>query len=101
MADKRHPEPTASNENAPRARVRWAHGTAALGLVAIAGAVSCGAAGFGGVGAAMCPELGGGGDVLGAQFDMNARINAKVRAFVQASKDMANISAAIDRKSVV
>src|SRR4051812_11001075 len=80
--------------------VRWAHGTAALGVLAIAGAVSCGElGGLGNVGAVVCPELGGPGDVLSANFAANARANAKVRTFVQAAKDMAAVSAAIEAET--
>ncbi|KYF85708.1 hypothetical protein BE17_39600, partial [Sorangium cellulosum] len=45
-----------------------------------------------GVGEAVCPELAGPGDVLGASFSADARANAKVRTFVQAAKDMAAVS---------
>lgn len=37
---------------------------------------------------AACPELTGGGSALGANFDANASISAKVGAFVQAAKDL-------------
>jgi len=42
----------------------------------------------GAVRGAACPELTGGGSALGASFDANATINAKVGAFVQAAKDL-------------
>src|SRR5678809_204876 len=49
----------------------------------------------GGIGKALCPELSG-GDPLSAQYSVNARANAKIRAFVQASKDMAAVSLQIE-----
>src|SRR5689334_19036087 len=94
MPDKPGSDPSeASKATEQRAegggdRLKWARGTAALAIVAMAGAVSCGELGGLGAGAALCPELGG-GNALSANFDANARVNAKVRAFVQASKDMA------------
>ena len=45
---------------------------------------------------AFCPELSGNVDALQAQYSANARANAKVRAFVQAAKDMASVSAYIE-----
>src|SRR6185503_2086772 len=72
-------------------------GSVALAIFVAGAGVSCDQLGaLGGVGAAVCPELRGPGDVLGASFSGNVRANAKVRAFVQASKDMAAVSAAIE-----
>lgn len=76
----------------------WAQRAAAL-MVAGAGvatAAGCAELGLGKVGGAMCPELRGPGDVLSARFSGDLRANAKVAAFVQASKDMASVSAAIE-----
>jgi hypothetical protein len=47
---------------------------------------------FGALGAAACPPLMGGGDPLSMNFSANARANAKVRAFVAASKDLIQVS---------
>jgi hypothetical protein len=46
---------------------------------------------YGALGAA-CPQLTGGGDPLTMNFSANARANAKVRAFVAASKDLVELS---------
>jgi hypothetical protein len=43
-----------------------------------------------------CPALGPNVDALGAQFSANAQANAKIKAFVQAAKDMSQISAQIE-----
>lgn len=65
-------------------------------LVALSAAIGCDQFGQGGgFGKAMCPELGG-GDPLSAQFSANARANGKLRAFVQASKDLAAVSLHIE-----
>jgi hypothetical protein len=65
-------------------------------LLGCASLVSCDQFGkAGGLGGALCPELGG-GDPLSAQYSVNARANAKLRAFVQASKDMAAVSLQIE-----
>lgn len=65
-------------------------GLAALAIVASAAGLSCAELGrLEGVGEAVCPELRGPGDVLGAQFSAGARANAKVRTFVQAAKEAA------------
>jgi hypothetical protein len=48
-------------------------------------AASC--QGLGGLGTAACPQLRGGVDALSASYSANAQANAKVRAFVQASKE--------------
>ncbi|WP_437836543.1 hypothetical protein [Sorangium sp. So ce1153] len=80
-----------------RGIARSARGLAALAVVASAAGPSCAELGhLEGVGEAVCPELGGPGDVLGASFSADARANAKVRTFVQAAKDMAAVSAAIE-----
>jgi hypothetical protein len=76
---------------------RCIRGAVGLAIVAFASGLSCDQLGrLDGVGSAVCPELGGPGDVLGANFSANARVNAKVRTFVQASKDMVAVSAAIE-----
>ena len=78
---------------------RWARGAVALTLVGMStaiGAAGCSELGLGGVGGAMCPELKRPGDVLSTQFSANAQASAKIAAFVQASKDMAAVSTAIE-----
>jgi hypothetical protein len=62
----------------------------ALGLLLTQ--VHCVGFGEGQLGAVTCPELYGAGSVLGANFSADARANAKVRTFVQASKDLLNVS---------
>jgi hypothetical protein len=58
-------------------------------------------AGFGeeGLGAAACPELHGAQSALGASFSADARASAKVGAFVQASKDLMNVSLQIEAEA--
>jgi hypothetical protein len=58
-------------------------------------------AGFGeeGLGAAACPELRGAQSAIGASFTADARANAKVGAFVQASKDLLNVSLQIEAEA--
>ncbi|MFO0659554.1 MAG: hypothetical protein U0165_06965 [Polyangiaceae bacterium] len=51
---------------------------------------------LGGLGAATCPELSANVDVLRASISADARANAKIRAFIQASKDLASVSAQIE-----
>jgi hypothetical protein len=62
---------------------------------------NCGAygRGFGGLATAACPELGGNADALRAQYAANAQVNAKVRAFVQAAKDLGSVSAQIETEA--
>lgn len=62
----------------------------ALGLLLTQ--VHCVGFGEGQLGAVTCPELYGAGSVLGANFSADARANAKIRTFVQASKDLLNVS---------
>jgi hypothetical protein len=62
-----------------------------FGLLAI-NLINCSEFGLGGLGSAACPELGSGGSVLNANFSGNAQANGKVRTFVQASKDLVNVS---------
>jgi hypothetical protein len=61
-----------------------------LGLLSTSGCDMLGAA-SGTVAGMACPELFG-ADALSAQFSADARANAKVRAFVQAAKDLAAVS---------
>ncbi len=58
-------------------------------------ASSC--AGLGGLGAAACPQLRPNVDALNARYSANAQVNAKVSAFVQASKDIVRVSAEAER----
>jgi hypothetical protein len=62
---------------------------------------NCGAygPGFGRFGEAACPELGGSADALRAQYAANAQVNAKIRTFVQAAKDLAGVSAQIEAEA--
>jgi hypothetical protein len=59
---------------------------------------NCGAygPGFGRLGEAACPELGGNANALQAQYAANAQVNAKIRAFVQAAKDLGQVSVQIE-----
>lgn len=61
-----------------------------FGLLSASGCELLGGA-SGGLAGMACPELTG-GDALSAQFSMDARANGKVRAFVQAAKDLAGVS---------
>ncbi|WP_437866727.1 hypothetical protein [Sorangium sp. So ce363] len=80
-----------------RGVARSARGLPALALLASIAGPSCAELPHvEGAGEAVCPELRGPGDVLGAQLTADARANAKVRTFVQAAKDMAAVSAAIE-----
>jgi hypothetical protein len=62
---------------------------------------SCGAygRGFGALDAAACPELGGNVDALHAQVSADERANIKVRAFVQAAKDMGAVAMQIEAEA--
>jgi hypothetical protein len=69
-------------------RVLAAGGGLSLLLVV---AASCN--GLGGLGVAACPQLRNDVDALGASFSANASVNGKVRTFVQAAKDIAEVAA--------
>ena len=62
---------------------------------------NCGAygRGFGALDAAACPELGGNADALRAQYAANVRVNGKIRAFVQAAKDLGAVSLQIEAEA--
>src|SRR5262245_54000980 len=64
-------------------------------------ASNCGAygRGFGGLDAAACPELSGNVDALHAQMSADERANIKVRAFVQAAKDLGAVSLQIEAEA--
>lgn len=66
-----------------------------LGVVALAGLVDCNVANsaFGGLSGAACPEMGGGANAMAAMYTDNAQMNGKIRAFVQASKDLVGVAA--------
>lgn len=51
---------------------------------------------FGGLGEATCPELSGNINTLNASITADARANAKIRAFLQASKDLTGVSVQIE-----
>jgi len=73
----------------------------ALILPCLAVLSNCGAygRGLGGFGEAACPELGGNADALRAQYAANAQVNAKVRAFVQAAKDLGSVAVQIETEA--
>jgi hypothetical protein len=71
-------------------RLRWLSLGLAAGALALTTA-SC-QGGLGGLGRAGCPQMGPNVDALSASFSADARANAKIRAFVQASKDIAQAS---------
>jgi hypothetical protein len=67
------------------------------GVIAFGALADCGAAGFGDaagrLGGASCPEMAGNVDALGAIYAPSAHVNAKVRTFVNAAKDLGAIAA--------
>ncbi len=60
---------------------------------------SCSLIGGSGLGVAACPTLKPNVDALSARLSANARVDGKVKAFVQASKDMARISAQMEAEA--
>lgn len=74
---------------------------AALVSVALSVLPNCGAygGGFGALDSVACPELGGNSDALRAQFAADARVNGKIRAFVQAAKDLGTVSLLIEAEA--
>ena len=50
-------------------------------------------AAFGGLTSAACPELGVNADAMAAMYTSDGRMNAKIRAFMQASKDLMAVAA--------
>jgi hypothetical protein len=62
--------------------------------LAVASASVSACAGFGDVGGMACPELGGG--ALNGNFAADAKANVTLRAFVQASSDLAKLSAKVE-----
>lgn len=87
--------------------------TRALPVVGLVGLLSCdpfaggaanssgtgsggGAAVLNGLGGIACPELSGGGSALRAKYTAKAALNVKIGAFVQAAKDLGNLSARMD-----
>ncbi len=73
----------------------------ALVSVALCVLSNCGAygRGFGALDAAACPELGGNADALRARYAADARVNGKIRAFVQAAKDLGAVSLQIEAEA--
>ena len=67
----------------------------AIGCVA----TSCSLFSTGNIGVAACPALRPEASAFDASFSANAQVNAKVRAFAQASKDMAWVSGQIEQKA--
>lgn len=74
-----------------RGRRTWA---LAGSIALLSATTSCGVSGK--LGAAACPALSPEVSALDASFSSNPQVNAKVRAFVQASKDMAWISGQLE-----
>src|SRR5262245_21189484 len=72
-----------------------------MALSCLAVLSNCGAygSGFGKLGEAACPELGGSADALRAQYAANAQANAKIRAFVQAAKDLGSVAVQIEAEA--
>jgi hypothetical protein len=66
----------------------------ASGILPLLSAALLHCTGFGesSLGATACPQLHGAGSALGASYSADARASAKVGAFVQASKDLMNVS---------
>jgi hypothetical protein len=58
-------------------------------------AASCNG-GLGGLGTAACPQMRADVDALGANYSADARANAKIRAFMQAAKDIAAVSVQVE-----
>ncbi len=67
-------------------RNRGLAGAALLGALLVVPACQPGK--FGGLGDGGCPQMGASVDALTATFSADAKANAKIRAFVQASKDI-------------
>lgn len=65
-----------------------------VALVALAGLVDCNMSNkaFGSLAGASCPELTG-ADAMAAVYTQDPRMNVKIRAFVQASKDLVAVAA--------
>jgi hypothetical protein len=76
-------------------------GPLVLSVASLPALVQCGIYNnqFGALDRAACPELSGNVDALHAQYSANARANAKIRAFVQASKDLAAVSLQIEAEA--
>jgi hypothetical protein len=72
----------------------------AVALVALAGLVDCNMSNsaFGGLTGATCPEMAG-ADAMAAVYTQDAKMNAKIRAFVQASKDLVGVAAQADAEA--
>ncbi len=75
-------------------KVSLAAGAACAGLVV----ASC-SGGFGGIGKAACPYLQPQADPLSATFTADLRANGKIRTFVQAAKDIAQVSLQIEAEA--
>src|SRR5262245_3653533 len=73
-------------------RLAFAPFVAGLGLVV----ASCDGGLGGGLGQAACPQMRADADALSANYSADLRANAKIRAFVQASKDIAAVSVQIE-----
>jgi hypothetical protein len=76
--------------------VRLMNSLRRLGMLSLAAllaliAASC-QGGLGGLGKAACPQLRADVDALSAGFSADARANAKIRAFVQAAKDVSAVA---------
>jgi hypothetical protein len=66
-----------------------------LGALFIVVLASC--QGFGGLSKAACPQMRNEVDALSANYSANVQANAKIRAFVQAAKDVAGVAEQMER----
>ena len=73
-------------------RLAFAPFVAGLGLVV----ASCDGGLGGGLGQAACPQMRADADALSANYSADVRANAKIRAFMQAAKDIAAVSVQIE-----
>lgn len=72
-----------------------------LALIVLSALTTSGCSAFGGakIGQAACPALRPGADALSARFSAQAQVDAKVKTFVQAAKDMAAVSEQIEAEA--
>jgi hypothetical protein len=68
-------------------------------LVALTMVVSSCLGQLGGVGRAACPQMAPNVDAFSANFSADGRANTKIRAFVQASKDIAGVAAQMEAQA--
>jgi hypothetical protein len=75
--------------------------TRSLILIAALGATSCSAFGGGKLDSVACPALGAAADPLSMRFSAQATLDAKVKTFVLAAKDMAAVSQQIEGEATM